>query len=97
LIFAERRSCGQSKIQSAGTFTLGSFGESDGALIGIHQVAMIVYEPSRTVSDGRPDFTVASPEITPPVPLKYMAPGTSGLTFEVRPGRNQAEFALKSL
>jgi hypothetical protein len=65
-------------------------------LIGKHQIAIIAYESSSRAAGGRPDFTVASPEIKPLVPMKYMAPGTSGLTFEVKPGSNRAEFDLKS-
>jgi hypothetical protein len=86
----------EGKIQPDGTFTLGTLGESDGALIGTHQVAIIAYEPSRRAAGRPPDFTVASPKIKPLVPMKYMAPGTSGLVFEVKPGNNHAEFDLKS-
>jgi hypothetical protein len=86
----------EGKIQPDGTFTLGTFGDSDGALIGTHQVAIIAYEPSRRAAGRPPDFTVASPKIKPLVPMKYMAPGTSGLVFEVKSGNNHAEFDLKS-
>jgi hypothetical protein len=86
----------EGKIQSDGTFTLGTFGKSDGALVGKHQVVIIAYEPSRRAGGGPPDFRVPSPKIKPLVPMKYMAPGTSGLTFEVKPGTNHAELDLKS-
>ena len=80
-------------IQSDGTFTLGTFGQSDGALIGTHQVAVIAYEAA---DDGRPAYEVRTTTSKPLVPQRYMAVGTSGLTFEVKPGENQADFNLKS-
>ena len=84
------------KIESDGSFVLGTYGKSDGALIGMHQVAIIAYETPASTG-GRPDTTKASPGTTKPlVPMRYMAPGTSGLTFEVKPGQNYAEFDLTS-
>lgn len=84
------------KIRSDGTFTLGTYGKSDGALIGTHQVVVIAYEPAGGRTGGRPDMTVANPKIKPLVPERYMAPGTSGLTYEVKPGRNEATIKLFS-
>jgi hypothetical protein len=80
------------KIQSDGTFTLGTFGDSDGALLGRHQVAVIAFEvgPVQRTEGGRPPPAPTKPL----VPQRYMAPGTSGLTFEVKPGRNYAELDL---
>ena len=83
------------KIQSDGTFTLGTYKESDGALVGKHQVAIIAFEvgpaPPRT-EGGRPPPTPTKPL----VPKRYMAVGTSGLTAEVKPGDNELEFDLTS-
>jgi len=83
------------KIQSDGTFSLGTYKESDGALVGKHQVAIIAFEvgpmPIRT-EGGRPPATPTKPL----VPKRYMAPGTSGLTAEVKPGNNEFEFDLSS-
>ena len=83
------------KIQADGTFTLGTYGESDGALMGKHQVAILAFEatrPGQRTEGGRPPAAVTKPL----VPERYMAPGTSGLTFEVKPGHNQADFDLTS-
>jgi hypothetical protein len=88
---AGRAATGQ--IQSDGTFKLGTFGESDGAVTGIHKVAIIAYE---TAGDGRPAYEAGAQANKPLVPQRYMAVGTSGLTFEVKPGENRAEFDLES-
>jgi hypothetical protein len=81
------------KIQSDGTFSLGTFGESDGALVGTHQVAVIAYDAA---DDARPAYEVRSATSKALVPERYMAVGTSGLSFEVKPGKNQADFDLTS-
>jgi hypothetical protein len=78
-------------IQSDGTFSLGTYGESDGALIGTHQVAVVSYEAADA---GRPAYEVRTPISKPLVPERYMAVGTSGLTFEVKPGKNEANLDL---
>lgn len=81
------------EIQSDGTFTLGTYGNSDGALIGTHKVAVIAYEPGPA---GRPDPAKPRAPLKPLVPERYLAAGTSGLTYEVKPGMNSAEFDLTS-
>jgi hypothetical protein len=78
-------------IQSDGTFSLGTYGESDGALIGKHKVAVISYEAA---NDGRPAYEVRTQTSKPLVPERYMAVGTSGLTFDVKPGKNDANLDL---
>lgn len=79
------------EIRSDGTFTLGTFGNSDGALIGTHKVAVIAFEPGPA---GRPDPAKPRSPLKPLVPERYLAAGTSGLTYEVKPGLNRAEFEL---
>jgi hypothetical protein len=80
-------------IQSDGTFTLGTHGKSDGAAIGMHKVAIIAYDAA---GDGRPAYEVRKPTSKSLVPERYAAVGTSKLTFEVKPGHNQAEFELST-
>jgi len=82
------------KIRSDGTFTLGTYGESDGAIIGLHHVAIIAYDvtPVGRTEAGRPKSLISKPL----VPERYMSAGTSLLTFEVKPGENHAEFDLTS-
>ncbi len=79
------------KIQSDGTFTLGTYGDADGALLGMHKVAVVAYHPGKV---GRPDPAVRSTSLKPLVPERYLAAGTSNLTFEVKPGDNHAELDL---
>jgi hypothetical protein len=81
------------KIGSDGTYTLGTFGESDGAVIGAHKVAVVAYEAG---TDARPPYETPNEKSKTLVPQRYMAVGTSGLTFEVKPGENQADFNLSS-
>ncbi len=81
------------EIQSDGTFTLGTYGKSDGALLGTHKVAIIAYEAA---GDGRPAYEARSQSSKPLVPERYMATGTSRLTFDVKPGNNPAEFDLST-
>jgi hypothetical protein len=78
-------------IRSDGTFTLGTYSESDGAIIGQHQVAVVAMQSG---SAGRPDPTAQRTSLKPLVPEKYLAVGTSGLTFEVKAGANNAEIDL---
>jgi hypothetical protein len=93
---AGRAASGQ--IQSDGTYSLGTYGKADGALIGTHRVAIIAYQKAEVAeSNTRPaDVTAVNPNVKPLVPARYMAVGTSGLTFEVKPGDNPKDFDLTS-
>jgi hypothetical protein len=81
------------KIQSDGTYSLGTFSQADGAILGPHKVAIIANEAG---GDDRPAYEHVNQKTRALVPERYMAIGTSGLTFEVKPGDNQADFDLKS-
>ncbi len=82
----------QGEIQPDGTYTLGTYGTSDGALLGTHRVAIVAYEAS---DNTRPAYEVRTPN-RPLVPQKYLATGTSDLSFDVKPGKNRADFDLTS-
>lgn len=83
-------------IGSDGRYVLGTYEKSDGALIGTHQVAIIAYQ-STAPTGGRPDTSRPSSGTTRPlVPKHYMSPGTSGLSYDVKPGRNHWEIELTS-
>jgi hypothetical protein len=76
-------------IQPDGTFNFGS----EGAVLGQHKVAIVAFEPGKVTgqSPGGPRAPLKAI-----VPERYLAAGTSGLTFEVKPGDNHAEFELTS-
>lgn len=78
-------------IQSDGSFALGTYGQSDGALIGRHKVAIVAFEAG---TYDRPAYEIKNQKGKPLVPERYMAVGTSGLTFEVKSGDNPADFDL---
>jgi hypothetical protein len=83
-------------LSKNGTFTLSTYKDGDGAIVGIHQVAVI----SRMGNEE--DFFEKSP--TPGqqlfqwiVPERYANGTTSGLVFEVKPGvENHPTFELQS-
>jgi hypothetical protein len=81
-------------IQSNGTYTLGTFSTSDGALLGPQKVTVIAFDSG---TFDRPAYDMpATQKSKSLVPEKYSSPGTSGLTFEVKPGDNEANFDLSS-
>ncbi len=81
---------------SDGRFTLGTFGAGDGALIGSYRVSIVAVGPSRKAKPGETGAGISGDVVPgdPLIPAKYLAPDTSGLTFEVKPGSNRASFDL---
>jgi hypothetical protein len=83
-------------IQADGTFVIGTYKNSDGALAGPYKVTVT---PGGQVT-AMPDFDSDRPNrsaVTSPIPVKYSNPEGSGLTFEVKAGEdNHAEFDLVS-
>lgn len=84
-------------IQSDGTFQLGTYSGSDGALIGTHKVSVTA---AGSASRGRPNFETDNPRASAkssPLPARYSSPDTSGIEFEVKSGAaNHAEIELSS-
>jgi hypothetical protein len=81
---------------SDGQFTLGTFAATDGAIPGPYRVSVIARGPDRPprpgeVDTGMPGETMPGEAL---IPAKYFAPDTSGLTHEVKPGRNYAEIGI---
>lgn len=94
VIFSPLKGRGASgAIQSDGTFSLTTYQSGDGALVGIHKVAVMP-----DVSGGRHEGPEGSTGSRPSqIPQKYLAPDSSGLTFEVKAGQhNQAQLELSS-
>ncbi|MBA2112911.1 hypothetical protein [Bremerella alba] len=81
------------EIQSDGRFSLSTYGNGDGAIVGTHQVSVTATE----VDAGVMAATAANTEMTVPksmIPKKYTSFSTSELTAEVvSSGKNQ--FALE--
>jgi hypothetical protein len=67
-----------------GTFKLSTFGADDGAVPGRYRVA--ITPPTSADPDKPPQ--------KPQLPAKYASFDTSGLTVEVKPGRNDVELEL---
>jgi hypothetical protein len=65
-------------IQPDGTFTMSTYEQGDGAQVGTHPVV---------VNPVPPDEYQAGPKPIP-IPERYSRAGTSGFTFEVKPGED---------
>ncbi len=80
----------------SGYYKLGTFSASDGALPGKYRVAVIARGPDRPpkpgeTGSGMPGETMPGDAL---IPMKYFAPDSSGLSFEVKKGSNTANFDL---
>ena len=73
-----------------GEFELGTFGKNDGALIGIHKVAVVAFEEGHSTG---PEAKVGKLL----VPERYTNPESSGLSIEVKAdGPNEPVLELTS-
>lgn len=79
------------EIESDGTFTLGTFTESDGALIGKHGVAVTAYSGDAQTGDVERDVPTRRPLVHP----RYGSASGSQITYEVKSGTNNPEFDLE--
>jgi hypothetical protein len=99
----ERGRVATGEIQTDGTFTLGTYSERDGAIVGRHRVAVVVVDQAaaEALAAAAPASDTDIVEADAPLPLAtpahYADPGNSGLTFEVKAGEsNEAVFELTS-
>ena len=68
------------KINGDGSYTLGTYGDEDGAIVGRHKVFIIALE-------GESEVAFESDEpVKSLVPERYTSPGTSGFEIEVKAG-----------
>lgn len=83
------------KIQTDGTFTMTTYHDGDGAIVGAHEVLIIATETDAgTAPEVQPGTEMAVAKSV--IPQKYTSFSTSGLTAEVIAGEeNQFTFALK--
>jgi hypothetical protein len=81
----------KSFIQHDGTFQLGTFGATDGAIVGEHKVAVVAYERPASAGPESGNGKLL-------VPQKYTNPESSGLTLDVPPGgKDDVEINLTSV
>jgi len=79
-------------IGSDGTFSLSTYGESDGATIGIHNVSIVPALDDKEVLESEEPI-----DANPQIPTKYFNPASSGLKQEVKAGdENHFDFELVS-
>ena len=84
----------EGEIQSDGTYRLGTYGKSDGALVGEHRVGVAVLaKPVWPPNYDNPDRSSKS-ELS--VPAHYGSPQTSGIRYTVQPGSNEYNIELVS-
>ena len=83
------------KIQSDGSFTMTTYNNGDGAIVGTHEVLIIATEvDAGTAPEVQPGTEMKVAQSV--IPEKYTSFSTSGLTAEVVAGEeNQFTFALK--
>ncbi len=87
---------GSGLTDSSGYYTLGTMSASDGVAPGKYRVAIIARGPDRPPKAGETGSGMPGEMMPgdPVIPVKYFAPDSSGLTFEVKPGSNRANFDL---
>jgi hypothetical protein len=81
----EGKSSASGTVQPDGSFELSTVGDKDGAMPGSYKVALT-------------PPVAADPDKPPPKPAvaaKYNDPETSGLTIDVKPGRNTPELTVE--
>lgn len=81
-------------IEADGSYTLGTFREFDGAVLGHHKVAVTAASKTPT---GPPDFDRDGPPDgwpRSPIPARYSNPDSSGVACDVRPGTNEFHIEL---
>lgn len=81
------------KIQPDGTFVLGTYGDRDGAIVGINKVLITATEiDAGAAPEADPNTEMQVPKSV--IPTKYGSFSTSGLTAEVSQGENDFTFEL---
>lgn len=78
------------KIQTDGSFKLGTFDADDGALPGKYKVRVEVFPEGEDA--GLPGMEFGKKK--PPIPMKYMDPSKTPLTCEIKEGDNKIELKL---
>lgn len=80
-------------IQPNGTFALSTYRNGDGAVVGLNNVTVFVFEREKPRAGG----SALDAEVRWIVPRRYTDTGTSGLSFEVQAGQeNVVTLALST-
>src|SRR4051812_48383729 len=81
------------QTDSEGRFTLGTFAIGDGATIGAHRVSVIARGPDRPAKPGETGSGMPGEMMPgdPTIPTKFFSPDSSGLTAEVKRGKNHID------
>lgn len=85
-------------LDEQGRYRLTTYREGDGAVLGTHQVMIVAREelPADVGKQMTPDgILVPGKQAKSLIPERYSDPATSGLTAEVKDGRNEFNFELK--
>jgi len=86
---------GRGTIQPDGTFTLSTYSEGDGAVIGHHKVRIAAFESQRPSNMAAPPDAPREPGVGhSQIPRKYSNLDTSGLRVEVKASNEPFEFHL---
>ncbi|UUO08725.1 hypothetical protein M4951_10500 [Blastopirellula sp. J2-11] len=82
------------KIKEDGTYSLSTFGNGDGAIVGKHQVLIVATEADAGVAPAN-NSGIEMPVTKSVIPQKYASFSTSKLTAEVISGKsNEFSFTL---
>jgi hypothetical protein len=73
-------------IKDDGSYTMGTFAETDGVLAGTYKIA-VVPTPPKNIGNPPPGW--------PPLQKKYMDANTSGLEYTVTRGRNKHDITVE--
>ena len=84
------------QTDSDGRFTLGTYAIGDGAAVGSHRVSVIARGPDRPAKPGEVGSGMPGEMMPgdPVIPTKYFTPDSSGLTAEVKRGKNHIDLVL---
>lgn len=89
VLLPERGRSASGSLSNDGIFTLSTYGDGDGAILGKHKVVVYPLASDSEASELPPGYV--------PVPARYQSARSSGLEVEIKPGEaNVLQFQLKS-
>lgn len=82
-------------LDSQGRYTLSTYGNGDGAIVGTHRVGIVARQPTTGPVNKEAVAAGLVPDVPSLIPNRYASPGTSGLRAEVQPDSNTINFELE--